>query len=50
MKISSPCMNCQYRAIPKTCEKTCEKWQVYRKDLSRSHKLVKLMKYGGLYD
>ena len=29
---SSPCKGCTDRAVPKTCEKNCKKWQEYLKE------------------
>jgi len=29
--IVPPCKGCKERTIPKTCEKTCPKWQEFRK-------------------
>lgn len=31
--IEAPCKDCKDRKIPKTCEKTCDKWNKYRAEL-----------------
>lgn len=49
MKINSPCLNCENRIIPKTCEKDCALWLEYRKELSKAHNIIKLKKWGGIY-
>lgn len=38
--MEAPCKDCKERLIPKTCEKTCEKWKYYEKEKIKENKIV----------
>lgn len=39
-----PCKDCPYRTIPKTCEKDCERWEIYKKELEREKTIIQSAK------
>ena len=46
--VSSPCLNCKNRTIPKDCESTCELWQKFKVEKEKERKLIlesKQLKY-----
>ena len=38
--IEAPCKDCKNREIPKTCEKNCEMWHKYRKELEKEREVI----------
>lgn len=46
--VSSPCLNCKNRTIPKDCEGTCELWKNFKVEKEKERKLIlesKQLKY-----
>lgn len=43
--IIAPCRDCQERKIPKTCEKTCQKWINFKKELEQEKEKINNEKY-----
>lgn len=39
-----PCKGCLNRTIPKTCERNCEKWAKYKKELDAEKAQIKYAK------